>query len=162
MAVEVLNLRRILLPLILLGLAGIFFVNYLDWNNTAPVIIGGMDMSHMMRIDNFSVGFSGLAIFTALLIFMMSGDFYKNEQHHLSDYLAILMFVLTGALILFSFWNLVMLFLGVEIVSISLYIMAGSRRYDTRSNEAGFKYFLMGSFASAVLLFGITLIYGAT
>ncbi len=162
LVVEVLNLRKILLPLILLGLAGIFFANLLDWNSASPVIIGGLDMSHMMRVDNFSVAFSGLAIFTAALIFMMSGDFYKNEQHHLSDYLAILVFILTGALVLFSFWNLVMLFLGIEIVSISLYIMAGSRRFDIRSNEAGFKYFLMGSFASSILLFGIALIYGAS
>lgn len=160
--VEVLNLRKVLLPLILLGLAGIFFVNYLEWQTTGPILIGGLDMSHMMRVDHFSVAFSGLAIFAAALIFAMSGDFYKNEQHHLSDYMAILIFVLTGALVLFSFWNLVMLFLGIEIVSISLYIMAGSRRFDIRSNEAGFKYFLMGSFASSILLFGIALIYGAS
>ncbi len=162
LVVEVLNLRKLLLPLILLGLAGIFFINYLDWSSTGPVVIGGLDMSHMMRVDHFSVAFSGLAIFAAALIFAMSGPFYKNEQHHLSDYMAILLFVLCGALVLFSFWNLVMLFLGIEIVSISLYIMAGSRRFDIRSNEAGFKYFLMGSFASSILLFGIALIYGAS
>jgi NADH-quinone oxidoreductase subunit N len=161
LVVEVLNLRRLLLPLILLGLAFMFYVNYMDWHSPAPVIIGGMDMSSMMRVDRFSVAFSGLAIITAALIFALCGHFYKNEQHHLSDYLAILLFILTGALVLFSFWNLVMLFLGIEIVSISLYIMAGSRRVDPRSNEAGFKYFLMGSFASAILLFGITLLYGA-
>ncbi len=159
---EILNLRKFLLPMILIGLVGIFLVNFMDWQNAAPVIIGGLDMSHMMRVDNYSVAFSGLAIFTAALIFAMSGDFYKNEQHHLSDYLAILLFVLAGALVLFTFWNLVMLFLGIEIVSISLYIMAGSRRFDVRSNEAGFKYFLMGSFASGILLFGIALIYGAS
>ena len=162
LAVEILNLRRILLPMILIGLAGIFYINFQDWDVSAPVIIGGMDMSHMMRIDNFSVAFNGLVIFNAALIFMMAGHYYRKEQHHLSDYLAILVFILAGAILLFSFWNLVMLFLGIEIVSISLYIMAGSRRYDTRSNEAGFKYFLMGSFASAVLLFGIALIYGAS
>lgn len=162
LAVEILNLRRILVPMILIGLAGIFYINYQDWDASAPVIIGGMDMSHMMRIDNFSVAFNGLVIFTAALIFMMAGHYYRKEQHHLSDYLAILVFILAGAMLLFSFWNLVMLFLGIEIVSISLYIMAGSRRFDTRSNEAGFKYFLMGSFASAILLFGIALIYGAS
>jgi NADH-quinone oxidoreductase subunit N len=55
-----------------------------------------------------------------------------------------------------------MLFLGIEILSISLYIMAGSKRFDTKSNEAGFKYFLMGAFASGFLLFGIALIFGVT
>lgn len=162
LAAEILNLRKLLVPVIIAGLAAIFFVNTLDWIGSAPVIIGGMDMSRMIRIDHFSVAFSGLSIFTAALIFALSADFYKDEPHHLSDYLAILVFILSGTLVLFSFWNLVMLFLGIEIVSISLYIMAGSRRFDIRSNEAGFKYFLMGSFASGVLLFGIALIYGAS
>ncbi len=159
---EILNLRKLLIPMILAGLAAIFVVNCMEWDAAGPVIIGGMDMSHMMRVDSYSIAFSGLSIFTAMLIFALTGNFYKNEEHHLSDYLAILVFVLTGALVLFSFYNLVMLFLGIEIVSISLYVMAGSRRQDIRSNEAGFKYFLMGSFASAILLFGITLIFGAT
>lgn len=159
---EVLNLRKLLIPVILLGLAAIFAVNCMEWTDLSPVVIGGLDMTHMMRVDNFSIAFSGLSIFTAALIFAMCGDFYKTEQQHLSDYLAILLFVLTGSLVLFSYNNMAMLFLGIEIVSISLYIMAGSRKLDVRSNEAGFKYFLMGSFASAILLFGITLIYGAS
>lgn len=159
---EILNLRKVLVPVIVAGLAAIFYINCLGWSAEGPIMLGGMDMSRMMRIDHFSIAFSGLSIFTAALIFTLSSDFYKDEPHHLSDYMAILLFVLVGSLVLFSFWNLVMLFLGIEIVSISLYIMAGSRRFDIRSNEAGFKYFLMGSFASGVLLFGIALIYGAS
>jgi NADH-quinone oxidoreductase subunit N len=73
-----------------------------------------------------------------------------------------MVFVLCGALVMFSYNNMAMLFLGIEILSISLYIMAGSRRFDTRSNESGMKYFLMGAFASGFLLFGIALIYGAS
>lgn len=156
MVAEILNLRKILVPVIVLGLAAIFFVNYLDWNHEAEFY------NSMIRVDKFSVAFSGLAIVLAGLIFVLSADFYRNDEKHLSDYLAILLFVLCGALIMFSFWNMAMLFLGLEILSISLYIMAGSKRFDVRSNEAGFKYFLMGSFASGILLFGIALIYGAT
>ncbi|MFM7311512.1 MAG: NADH-quinone oxidoreductase subunit N, partial [Flavobacteriales bacterium] len=69
---------------------------------------------------------------------------------------------LCGAVVLVSFTNLVMLFLGVEILSIPVYVLAASNRTDKLSNEAGFKYFFMGSVASAILLFGIALIYGAT
>lgn len=156
MVAEILNLRKILVPAIVIGLAAIFLVNYHDWNH------GAQFYNNMVRIDNYSVAFSGLAIVLAILIFILSADFYKNEEKHISDYLAILVFVLCGALIMFSFWNMAMLFLGIEILSISLYIMAGSKRFDLRSNEAGFKYFLMGSFASCFLLFGIALIYGAT
>ena len=148
--------------MILAGLAAIFYINFQDWQSAGPVILSGIDMSHMMQVDHFSVAFNALLICAAAFIFILSSDFYKNEQHHLSDYLAILLFILCGAMILTSYSNLVMLFLGIEIVSISLYVMAGTRKFDIRSNEAGFKYFLMGSFASAILLFGIALIYGSS
>ncbi|TAE90036.1 MAG: NADH-quinone oxidoreductase subunit N [Bacteroidetes bacterium] len=162
MLAEVLNLRKLLIPIVVLGLATIFAANLQLWNIQAPLTLGPISIDHMMRMDNFAIAFSGLAIFISLLIFILSANYYQNEQHHLSDYLSILVFVLCGALVMFSFANMAMLFLGIEILSISLYIMAGSRRFDTRSNEAGFKYFLMGSFASGILLFGIALIYGAS
>ena len=156
MVVEILDLRKILVPMIILGLATIFYFNFEDWNHVQ------LFYNNMMRVDNYSVAFSGLAIVISAFIFVLSADFYKEDEKHISDYLAILIFVLSGSLIMFSFWNLAMLFLGIEILSISLYIMAGSKRFEVRSNEAGFKYFLMGSFASGFLLFGIALIYGAT
>jgi NADH-quinone oxidoreductase subunit N len=159
---EIFNLRKLMVPVIIAGLAAIFCVNYMDWQHTGPIIIGGMDMSHMMVVDHFTVAFNALLISAAALLLTMAGGFYKDEQHHLSDYLAILLFIVSGAMVLTSFSNLIMLFLGIEIVSISLYIMAGSRKWDIRSNEAGFKYFLLGSFASAVLLFGIALVYGSS
>ena len=156
MVVEILDLRKILVPMIILGLATIFYFNLEDWNHVQ------FFYNNMIRVDNFSVAFSGLAIVLSVLIFVLSADFYKEDSRHISDYLAILIFALCGAIVMFSFWNMAMLFLGIEILSISLYIMAGSKRFDVKSNEAGFKYFLMGSFASGFLLFGIALIYGAT
>ncbi len=162
LAMEILNLRKLLIPIILIGLAVIFGINLSNWSATGPVIFAGLDMSSMLHMDHFTVAFNAVLIFTAALIFAMSHDFYKDEQHYLSDYVAIIVFILCGAMVLTSFSNLIMLFLGIEIVSISLYILAGSRKFDLRSNEAGLKYFLMGAFASAVLLFGITLTYGAS
>jgi len=162
MLLEVFSFRKLLIPVVVLGLTGIFYINFSDWGNTSDIIISGINMSHMMKVDSYSVAFSGLAIFLTFLLLIMAGDFYKNEEHHLSDYLSIIVFILAGILVLFSFNNMAMLFLGIEIVSISLYIMAGSRRFDVRSNEAGFKYFIMGAFASGFLLFGIALVYGST
>jgi NADH-quinone oxidoreductase subunit N len=153
---EILNLRKILIPTVVVAITAIFGVNYMEWNQ------GGSFYNDMVRIDHFSVAFSSLVLIIGLLIFVLSADYYKNEQQHISDYLAILIFTLCGALIMLSYANMAMLFLGIEILSISLYIMAGSKRFDTRSNEAGFKYFLMGAFASGFLLFGIALIYGVT
>src|SRR5690606_32921961 len=68
----------------------------------------------------------------------------------------------TGAVIIVSFYNLSMLFIGIEIMSVALYILAGIRKSDYASNEASLKYFLMGAFSTGFLLFGIALIYGAT
>jgi NADH-quinone oxidoreductase subunit N len=162
MLAEVLNLRKILVPAVVLGLAAIFMVNMQQWGMTTPLTLGSVDISHMIKVDNFATAFSGLAILISLLIFMLSANYYANDETHLSDYLSILVFILCGALVMFSYANMAMLFLGIEILSISLYIMAGSRRFDTRSNEAGFKYFLMGAFTSGILLFGIALVYGAS
>ncbi len=156
MVAEILNLRKLIVPVLVIGLAVIFGLNLNDWNSNQSYF------NNMVKVDNFSVAFSGLAIFVTLLVFILSTDFYANDQAHISDYMSILTFVLVGALMMFSFSNLTMLFLGIETLSIALYIMAGSKRFDLRSNEAGFKYFLLGSFASAFLLFGIALIFGAT
>lgn len=161
MLAEVLNLRKILIPAVIIGLAAIFFVNLQDWDHSGLLTLGPVSINHMVKLDNFSVAFSGLAIAISLLIFVMSANYYRSDEKHLSDYLSIMLFVLCGAIVMVSFANMAMLFLGIEILSISLYIMAGSRRFDVRSNEAGFKYFLMGSFASGILLFGIALVYGA-
>jgi NADH-quinone oxidoreductase subunit N len=140
------------------GLAVIFSLNLQTWNNPQTHFNG------MLSDSNFSTAFSGLALFIMLIILILSGDFYTStdDEKHISDYMAILMFTLCGALMMFSFSNMAMLFLGIETLSISLYVMAGSRRFELKSNEAGFKYFLMGSFASAFLLFGIALVFGVT
>lgn len=155
---EIFNLRKYLIPIMVLGLAVIFSLNLQTWNHPETHFNG------MLTDSNFSTAFSGLAIFIMLIILILAGDFYTSadDEKHISDYMAILVFTLCGALMMFSYANMAMLFLGIETLSISLYVMAGSRRFEVKSNEAGFKYFLMGSFASAFLLFGIALIFGVT
>jgi NADH-quinone oxidoreductase subunit N len=102
-------------------------------------------------------------LFIVLTIFLvaLAHNFYENHQSKLSDFIAIKVFLLAGCLAMVSFGNLAMFFLGIEILSISLYVLAASNRMNLKSNEAGMKYFLMGSFASGIILFGICLIYGA-
>ncbi|MDB5283331.1 MAG: hypothetical protein JWO06_2406, partial [Bacteroidota bacterium] len=156
MLAEMFNLRRFVIPLCVIGLAAIFGVNLMSWNLNQSFYDG------MITIDNFSVAFSGLLILLATLIVILSANFYKNEETKISDYLAIIIFTLSGAIALVSFGNMAMFFLGLEVLSISLYILAASKKKDLRSNEAGMKYFLMGSFASGILLFGIALVYGET
>jgi len=85
-----------------------------------------------------------------------------EETGNSADLYALLAFSFCGALLMTNFTNMVMLFLAIEILSIPLYVLAASKRGSKASNESGFKYFILGSTASAILLFGITLIYGVT
>src|SRR5690606_20062788 len=96
-----------------------------------------------------------------IFLVAMSHNFYENQETKISDFIAIKIFMLSGAVAMVSFGNLAMFFLGIEILSIALYILCASNRLSLKSNESGMKYFLMGSFASGFILFGICLIYGA-
>lgn len=152
---EIFNLRKLLVPIAILGLIIILGLTIADYNTTASFY------NNMIMVNTFSVTFSSLFIILTIFLVALSGDFYKENPTRISDFIAIKIFLLAGAVAMVSFGNLAMFFLGIEILSISLYILAASKRLDVKSNEAGMKYFLMGSFASGIILFGICLIYGA-
>lgn len=148
--------EKALLPLAIFGLLAAFVANALDWNTDWYYY------NEMMRYDNFAVAFAGLTIFSTLLILFLSKGYFEKISSNVAEYYALLLFALAGVIIMVSFQNLAMLFIGIEIMSVSLYILAGIRKRDTFSNEAALKYFLMGAFATGFLLFGIALVYGAT
>lgn len=157
MLAEIFKFRRLLLPLVLLGIAGAFAFNYLEWQT--PLSISYFD--NMIGFDHLALAFSGIILLTAFFWFILAHKNFELENN-MVDHFALVLFALVGALMLTAFKNMTTLFLGIEIMSIPLYVLAASKKSDTRSNEAGFKYLIMGSFASAFLLFGIALIYGAT
>ncbi len=145
--------KKLLLPVALTGLAAAFVLNAMDW---------GTDITWfgMMNYDNYAVSFTGLIIFILFMLFMLATWHFRKEDSNIADIYALMLFSATGAMLMTSFTSLVMLFIGIEILSIPLYILAGSRRLNLSSNEASLKYFLMGAFSSGVLLFGITLVFG--
>lgn len=104
--------------------------------------------------------FSKIALVISLLLLCISGIALNSQKSIQPEIFALMQFSLCGALLLFGFQNMVVLFLGIEILSIPLYVLAGSNKSDLRSNEASMKYFLMGAFATGFLLFGIALVYG--
>jgi NADH-quinone oxidoreductase subunit N len=116
----------------------------------------------MLLMDNYAVAFSTVILGLLLIWFLVSRDVYTHDEFNDSDHYALILFSSVGALLLTSFADLSLMFLGIEILSIPLYILAGSKKKDLNSNESSLKYFLMGSFATGILLFGITLVYGAT
>lgn len=116
---------------------------------------------HMYEYGANTALFTKISIVTTLLLFFLGGFAFSNHRSHQSELYALMLFALCGGIVLFGYQNLVTLFLGIEILSIPLYVMAGANKTDLRSNEASIKYFLMGAFATGFLLFGITFIYGS-
>jgi NADH-quinone oxidoreductase subunit N len=102
-----------------------------------------------------------VALSFGLLLILVGYQTYKNEPEHTGEYISLLLFSMCGVLIMFAFTDLFMFFLGLEIMSIPIYVMAGSKERDLNSTEASMKYFFTGSFATGVLLFGIAWLYGA-
>lgn len=156
---EVFNLRKLLVPITVIGLLAVLGISLNLWSIDSSL---DTQFSSMIATNKFSSAFSTLFILLTIFLVAMSDDFYKDHPTKFSDFIAIKLFLLTGAVAMVSFTNLAMFFLGIEVLSISVYILAASERLNVKSNEAGMKYFLLGSFASGLVLFGICLVYGAT
>lgn len=156
MILGIMEKKRWLLPVIITGLLVSLGLNFLEWNRDIHYA------KDMMIVDNFAVAFNAVLIFTTFLVFIFARDYYRSVERPLEDIYSLMLFALSGAVVMTSFSNIAMLFIGIEILSISMYILAGSKKFDLASNEAAMKYFLTGSFATCFLLFGIALVYGTT
>jgi NADH-quinone oxidoreductase subunit N len=151
------KMQKALLPVTIIGLLVAFGLALGHWSDGATPIYSGM-----MLFNNFSVVFSSVAILSTILILLLSKDYFERISSHVAEYYAVILFSLAGIIVMVSYYNLSMLFIGIEIMSVSLYILAGIKKRDFASNEAALKYFLMGAFSTGFLLFGITLIYGSS
>ncbi len=121
-----------------------------------------IDTRGMLEFDRFALLFSLVANLCTFAYFLLSSRDMERIGNHYSDYFSLIFFILAGIVVSSSFKSLLMLFLGIEILSIPLYILTGSDKRNLKSNEASLKYFLMGSFSTGLMLMGIALIYGAT
>ncbi len=116
----------------------------------------------MIVLDELRLSFTVVFLFVALLTVLISSAWIETENLPAGEFHSLLLFATCGMMLMGSAGDLVIIFLGLEILSIATYVLAGFRRTDIRSNESSLKYFILGSFASAFLLYGIALIYGAT
>lgn len=148
--------KAILAPAAIAGLLIVLYLSFKDWG------LGSRYFHDMILFDNFSIAFNISMIIISILIFLFGIDYYQMMSFHVAEQYALMIFALVGAFLMTSFSNLIMLFLGIEILSIPLYVLAGGKKASFRSNEASFKYFMLGSFATAIFLFGIALVYGAS
>jgi NADH-quinone oxidoreductase subunit N len=118
-------------------------------------------LNGMIIVDNYSIFFQWLFLAITGVIAFISMRFNERESINRGEYYALLLFACSGMSLMASSGDLILTFLGIEILSIATYVLAGFKRNDARSNESSLKYFLLGSFATAILLYGIALIYGS-
>ncbi|MDQ2863709.1 MAG: NADH-quinone oxidoreductase subunit N [Bacteroidota bacterium] len=142
------------------AIAGIIIllgVNILEFFGTQ---LFKVDTKGMLHFDNFGLQFNTISFACTLLYFLLSGREIEKVGTNVSEYFSLIFFILCGVSIASSFNTLLMLFLGIEIMSIPSYILTGSDKRNLKSNEASLKYFLMGAFSTGLMLMGIALIYG--
>src|SRR6266404_5531529 len=116
----------------------------------------------MIVLDQLRLSFTLIFVIVSILTVLIAAVWIDIEKLPAGEFHALLLFATCGMMLMAAAGDLVIVFLGLEILSIATYVMAGFRRTDVRSNESALKYFILGSFASAFLLYGIALVYGAT
>ncbi len=119
-----------------------------------------VDVKEMLHFDYFNLAFITIALSCTLLFFLLNGKDIEKVGESVAEYFALIFFVLCGVSMAATFNTLLTLFLGIEILSIPLYILTGSDKRNLKSNEAALKYFLMGAFSTGIMLMGIAFIYG--
>jgi NADH-quinone oxidoreductase subunit N len=152
---EIVNFKKGLVIIVLIGLVTAAAMAVLEWGTSQHYY------NDMLVFDNSAIAFTVLIVLISIFWFWMAEDFFA-DLYNVTDRMSLIVFAVAGAVIMVSFNNMAMLFLGIEVLSISLYTLTGSNKNGLPSNEASLKYFLMGSFATGFLLMGIALVYGAT
>jgi NADH-quinone oxidoreductase subunit N len=124
--------------------------------------VPGVAFWNMIRVDGFSVFFHVLVIAIAAVVILSSYEYMSVQRIRAGEYYALILFGTVGIALMSSAVELVLIFIALEISSISSYVLAGFRRHEAASAESSLKYFLLGSFATAFFLYGVALMFGAT
>ena len=121
---EILNLRKAIVPITIIGLLGVLALNYYEFGSTASYY------NNMITVSKFSTTFSSLFIILTIFLVALSHNFYENHPTKISDFVAIKIFLLAGGVAMVSFGNLAMFFLGIEILSIALICTCSKRTIE--------------------------------
>ncbi|WP_300596526.1 NADH-quinone oxidoreductase subunit N [Niabella sp.] len=149
-------------PVRILAILGILLLLVVNILESKGVRLFHLDTTGFLSFSSYALFFNSIAITCTLVYFLISSVDMQKVGNHYAEYFALIFFILTGIFLVTSFTNLLMLFLGIEIISIPLYILTGSTKKDLKSNEAALKYLLMGAFSTGIMLLGIAFMYGAT
>lgn len=183
MSLPLADLVTILPELLIVGMACLILVldpitstgkkDFLAWMSLG--VLGVCALITMADFGESTLAFSGLVVvdayaaFWKMLLYLVSGltillsmSYLKEEKIELAEYYAFVLLALAGMMVMVSGTDLLTIYLGIELMSITLYIMAGIKRFEARSIEASAKYFVLGAFSSGILLYGISLLFGVT
>lgn len=144
-----------------LAIAGVMVLLGLNTAEMQGWQLVSIDTTGMFQFDAYALLLNTVLLASLLVYLLLSGSAMERIGNNLSDYLALLFFIGAGMMMVTAFESLLILFLGIEIITIPLYILTGSDKKNLKSNEASLKYFLLGAFSSGILLMGIALVYGA-
>lgn len=142
------------------AIAGIILILFANVHEFFHGPMVDINTHEMLKFSSFGLLFNTVAFACTLILFLLNGRDFEKIGSHVSEYFSLVFFVLCGLAIASSYKTLLMLFIGIEIMSIPLYVLTGSNKNNLKGNEAALKYFLMGSFSTGILLMGIALIYG--
>jgi NADH-quinone oxidoreductase subunit N len=140
----------------IVGLGAALAATLLLWGTPPTTVLG------MQVVDPFALFFKIIAISTVILVTLAAVPYLQDRTHYRGEFYALLVFAALAISLVSAGINLISLYLAMEFLSITSYVLAGYLRYDLKSNEAGLKYFLYGAVASAVMLYGMSLLFGAT
>ena len=140
------------------GIILLILVNILEMGGT---VFFKVNTRGMIVFDQFALLFNSIIFLATLIYLLLSAKDMEKVGVNYAEYFALIFFILCGVTLVSSFKSLLILFLGIEIISIPLYILTGSDKRNLKSNEASLKYFLLGSFSTGLMLMGIALYYGA-
>ncbi|HSU26953.1 MAG TPA: NADH-quinone oxidoreductase subunit N, partial [Chitinophagaceae bacterium] len=143
-----------------LAISGLFILLVVNILELEGIHLFPIDTKGMLEFDRFALLFNTIIFLSGFLYLLLSARDIEKVGLNYADYFALIFFILCGITLTSSFKSLLILFLGIEIISIPLYILTGSDKKNLKSNEASLKYFLLGAFSTGLMLMGITLIYG--
>src|SRR5580698_4081707 len=147
---------------ILFSAAGVLKIQYAQFE--AAKVGRSLEVAfvHSMVLDHFSIYFYYLFLGGAALSILISVRYLEIEHEHHGEFYSLILFSVVGMMVMASGYDIVLIFIGLELMAISTYVLVGFLRSDKRSNEAALKYFLLGAFSSGIFAYGLSLLYGLT
>jgi NADH-quinone oxidoreductase subunit N len=145
-----------------LALAGTIFSAFTIWRLRGAIVVRGdlFGFHDSVVVDPFFIFFAALFLAATALVILLSVKYLEIEREQEGEYYALLLFACVGMMLMASGVDLVVMFLGLETMALSFYVLTGFLRREKRSNEAALKYVLLGAFSSGILAYGFSLIYG--